>query len=196
MNLTELRQEVEDRGYDYMKPSRIELFIQRAYQQICSRYPWPFLETETTVKTPAEIANLGHILSVTDTATEFVLRGVSPQYILTYYINNEAGGTPFYWYLKNKQLNVFPASEDSIRVTYIMVAPTLSEADEPLMPVEWQYLIVDQAVAYCLKDNNESPLEQRNEVDEGITEMVHALMHPDYQRDNFIFRSGSPRDYL
>jgi hypothetical protein len=195
----ELRQEVIDRGYDYTQSARISSSLQRAYQMLCARYPWHFLETSATGAAPLEIADLRKVLSVSDTTTESELRGADRRWLVSIAPSLSETGTPTYWYLENLTLKVYPASTaDSLSVRYIKRPTALADSDEPLIPSEWQYLMVDLAVVDRLKDDDEYEQARAlaSDIQAGVAEMVHALLNPNYQNSERIMRTGRYGDYL
>lgn len=197
MNFAELKQEVANRGYDYVPISRIGVWVERAYQRLCSRYAWPFLQADTTGT--GEIADLGHILSVFDNSTEVELSGTTREWLINLYSNLTLTGAPEYWYLENKTLQTYPVSGgDSISIRYLRVPPALTENAEPLIPEAWQYVLVELAVIYALRDNDEytQARELDTTVQGDIAEMVHALLKSNYQGDGSIVRTGYAIDYL
>lgn len=199
MTKGELVQEVIARGYDYVEPSRIATFVERSYQAISARYMWPWREATTSGTAPLEISDLAQVLSVSDTTQEYMLRGVDRRWLTRFYPKLSETGIPLYWYLEDQTFKVFPASSDNIVIRYVRVVPKLAESDEPLIPPEWQYLIVDGAVVYCLKDDDErqEARELKADVDREVaTEMMPALISRNSQTDELITRTGFYTDYL
>jgi hypothetical protein len=192
----ELVQEVVDRGYDYVSTARIGKFIDRAYKAICSRYPWPFLETTTTGTGEVAIADLGKILSVN--ANEERLRGVDRRWLAGTVSDLGETGTAQFWYLENSALKTYPVDAATITVRYVKRPANLSDGDEPLIPEEWQSLIVARACIDCLRDDDEYEVARalRLEVEEELREMVNALLKPNYANSELVERTGAPGDYL
>ncbi|HET7455393.1 MAG TPA: hypothetical protein VFJ76_07730 [Solirubrobacterales bacterium] len=196
MTRAELVQEVVDRGYNYVAPVRIGKFIDRAYRKICSRYPWPFLEASTTGVASFEIADLGKVLSVS--ANETPLPGRDRRWAAGVFPDLTQTGAATFWYLENRTLKVFPVDTAEVTVRYIKRPATLADSDTPVMPEEWQHLLVDFAVIHCLKDDDEVQEGQvlRAEWREELAEMVHAELGPNYQNAEVIIRTGEAGDYL
>jgi hypothetical protein len=189
----ELVTEVTARGYDFMASSRIEDFVARSYQTLSARYNWPWLEESKETTAPFEIKDLRHVLSVTDTTQERPLWGTTRQWILERYPKLEETGNAVWWFLDNLTLRLFPLSEDKVAVRYVKKSPALEKAsDEPLWPEEWRYLIVDQAVAYCLKDNDEYSVARELEADvkNGLNEMIADQLQRDWQSARSIVRTA------
>lgn len=195
MTKGEIVQAVVDRGFNYETNSVIGGFVERAYQTICARYPWPFLEATTTGVGSVEIPDLRRVLSVS--ANEEPLTGVDRRWIARV-PNLAETGTASYWYLENQTLKVFPVDTATVTIRYAKIPAVLAEGDTPLIPTEWQYLIVDRAIVDCLKSDDEYDEARalKGDVEEGIREMVGALLNRDYQGPRLIVRTGRVGDYL
>jgi hypothetical protein len=197
VNREEMTQEVVDRGYHYVQEARIRSSIERAYQQICAKYKWPFLETVALGEAPLEIADLRTVQSVKNKGEEVRLNGVMRPWLAYRYPDLTASGTPVYYYLEGNNLCTYPTSGE-IEVVYFKRPAALGSSDEPLIPTEFQYLLIDRVIVDCLRDDDEYE-EARNlkaEVDDGVNEMVHALMHRDHGGSRVVGRSGTALDYL
>lgn len=199
MTLAQLAQEVVERGFDYIATTRIKTFLQRAYQQLCADEPWPFLEATAEGTGTLEIADLRRILSVTDTTEGRPLEGVDRRILVDRSPDLTLTGSPEYFYLEGDSLVTYPVSaSNTIRVRYLRKPAKLGDSDEPLVPEEWQYLLVDRAVVDCLKDDDE--LDEARKLLEiyaaGVKEMLAALVHRNLQNDQRIVRTGSTADYL
>ena len=198
MTLAELRQEVIDRGYDYIKPARITEFLQRAHREICSRRMWPFLETSKTGVAPLDFTDLGDIITVQNTTRGLLMRGTTRRWLTNYFSDLTERGTPVSWYLEDFTVRTYPEGGDTILVHYMKRPATLIDEDEPLIPSEWQYLMVDRAVVDCLKDDDEyeDARALRRNVQEGIAEMAPDLLHRNRQDAKRIIQTGRPSDYI
>lgn len=203
MTFAELKSEVEARGYDYTdsnRAGRVGEFINRAYKTICARYDWPFLEEDKEGTAPLVFTDLRNVLSVTDTGTEETLDGRGRRWLKAFYPDLTESGTPMYWYLENNTLRVFPTSETAnIAVRYIKIPEALTGNNSPLIPEEWQYLLVDRAIVDCLKDDDEYQEAQvlKGMYEEGLREMARALLSRDRQGPRVSVRTGiAGIDYL
>lgn len=192
MTFEEAVNELRATGYDYVATNRLEDWVQRSYATLSARYDWPWLEENKEAIAPFEIKDLRYILSVTDTTQERPLWAVERQWILERYPKLEETGTPMWWFLDNLTLRVFPLSEDKVVVRYVKKAPKLSAKEEPLIPSEWQYLIVDQARVYALKDNDEFSIanELKATVQADLNEMIADQLHRNWQGPRLIVRTG------
>lgn len=193
-----MRAEVEGRGFNYENAGVIERWLNLAYRQICSRKPWPFLEAEVEGEAPLSLPEARHVMSVSDVQNETLVRGVTRQYILERSPTLNSTGVPIFWYMENNTtLVTFPPNEDTIRVRYEKRPAPLEGTETPLVPDPWQYLIVDLAVTFGLKSNDEYEEARglKQDVEAGIREMIHDLMGANYQRNQTITRTGLPTDY-
>lgn len=196
MTRAELVQECVDRGYDYVSTARIGSGIERHYQRICSRFPWPFLEDERNGTAPLAVTDLRRILSVN--ANEQSIRGVDRRWLAATRPDLSETGTAEYWYLEDTTLKTFPVDTATLTARIIKVPAVLGDSDEPLMPSEWQYLLVDSTVVDLLRDDDEYEEARalRSDVEQGVREMAAALLGRNQQNAELIIRSGQPGDYL
>jgi len=199
VNFEQLVQEVNERGYQYLAASRIETFVQRAYQKLEAKYVWPWREGTKEGTAPFEIKDLRDVLSVVDTTTERPLYGQTRQWLVERFPNLEETGEPLWWWLDNLTLRTFPVStSENIQVRYAKKPEVLTAKLEPAMPSEWHGLIVDLAVVDCLKENDEidvaRELKEATQTDFG--EMVAAELQRDLQSPRLTVRTGWPGSYL
>jgi hypothetical protein len=194
MTFEQLVQEVNERGYQYLAASRVELFVQRAYQKLEAKYPWPWREATKEGVAPLEIKDLRDVLSVANTTQERPIYGQTRQWLAERYSDLEESGSPTWWWLDNLTLRVFPTStSENISVRYAKKPEALTAKAEPTMPSEWHGLIVDLAVVECLKDNDQ--LEEARELKESaavdLQEMIASELQRDLQSPRLMVRTGS-----
>lgn len=197
--LTELAQEVIERGYNYESTATIEAAIQRHYQRLEAKYVWPWREATKEGIAPFEIKDLRDVLSVVNVSQEFPLYGRTRQWLVERYPNLEETGEPLWWWLDNLTLRVFPTSTTTnIAVRYAKKPEALMAEKEPAMPSEWQYLIVDSVIVDLLKSNDEYSVarELKESVALDLQEMIGAELQRDLQRPQSIVRTGRITDYL
>lgn len=196
MTRAELVQECVDRGFDYISTARIGKFVDRAYQALCSRYPWPFLEETTTGTGSIEFSDLRRVLSVT--ISEESLRGVDRRWLVSVSPDLTTTGSAEFWYLEKSTLKVYPVDTATITVRYLKRPAELADGDTPLVPTEWQNLIVNRAIVDCLRDDDEFDEARalRADGEEELREMVHALLNRNYANNEVIVRTGEAGDYL
>jgi hypothetical protein len=191
-------QEVSDRGYSYIKTSRIQRFVNRAHKSLCSRYRWPFLETTKEGAGPLTIADVRHVLDVNDLTNRANLDPIDIRRVRRMDPDLSSTGAPEYWYIDGEQLHTWPESSVTLQVRYLRKALDLSGSAALLVPDEFHELIIDWAVTYCLKDDDEYDVarELKAQVEEGVTEMFHALAQRNYQRPESADRTGPAGSYL
>jgi hypothetical protein len=192
MTFQELVNTLKAEGYDYCVTNQLEDWVQRSYAQLSARYQWPWLEETKETTAPFEIKDLRYVLSVTDTTQERPLWGATRQWILERYPKLEENGNAVWWFLDNLTLRLFPLSEDKVAVRYVKKAPKLEAATEPLIPTEWQYLIIDQARVFALKNNDEFQVanELKASVQADLNEMIADQLRRDWQSNRSIVRTA------
>lgn len=183
-------------GFNYIAPARIGQNVDRAYRQLCAARNWPFLELEVTAAPPMEL-ELGKVLSV-KCADGSQPRGVDRRWLVSNYPDLTETGTAQFWYLEDKTLKTYPVDDSELSVRIKRRPVALGENDEPLIPEEWQYILVDMAVIPCLKDDDEREEARslRAEVQESIREMTDDLLGRNLQNPQTVKRTGEPGDYL
>jgi hypothetical protein len=162
MNLGELRVELGARGYDYLLQdqagiNRANRWINEGYtRDICDRQPWPFLEMTATGAAPLSVDDVRDVLSVVDFTNGSVLTATDRRDLTAIDPKNTGTGTPWSYVLDGLDtFSTYPTSTTSLSVRYIGTPPLLAnDADEPLVPVRFQNLIVDAAVIRALRDSD------------------------------------------
>lgn len=151
--------EMQGRGFGGLPDARLERMLRAEYEAICEAQPWPFLLASTTGSSPLTIADLRTIESVVDQTNERKLlpedfRNLSDRYPLM-----DTTGAPAYYYLEwsagSPVVKTYPLDTVTLSVRYYKVPPTWSSGAEPLLPDEYQEMIVDRAVARALRDTSQ-----------------------------------------
>lgn len=181
MNLGELREELQGRGFDYLPATRQTAFINRAYQEMCAEEDWPFLEATTSGNAPLTISDLRTIEAVVDSTNTRRLQPLDRRNILDSDWTLATTGNPVNYYLTTgTTVNVYPANtSNTIAVRYWSVPAALDDdGDEPVIPSPWHQMIVDGAVAYAYfdSDNFEAAREMLNLWGESKIRMREALL--------------------
>lgn len=192
MTFAALVEELEATGFQYVAKNRLEDWVQRSYARLNARYDWPWLEETKEAVAPFEIKDLRYVLSVTDTTQERPLWGTERQWLLERYPKLEEQGSAVWWFLDNLMLRLYPLSEDKVAVRYVKKAPKLEAATESLVPDEWEYLIVDEARVYGLKDNDEYQVaaELKASTQADLNEMIADQLHRNWQGPRSIVRTA------
>jgi hypothetical protein len=183
VNLLEIRTEIEGRGFDEVGSARIDRWINRAYQRICDREAWPFLETTTTGAAPLTISDVRAVLSVIDTTKDYVLEWDDERTIRERDPSLAATGNPDSYYLDGSDIKVFPIATNDLSVRYIKFPDELTDdSHEPVVPSRYHYVIVDFAVCEAYKDSDNLEAWQilRDDVEEQLAEMANTLLVPNF----------------
>lgn len=186
MTFAELQTEVQDRGFHHVSETRIARWINQAYLEICHKQDWPFRETTATGTAPLTISDLGKVLWVVDSTNDQPLRGgLDARRVQEMDPDLTATGNPARWYLTGSDtLRVWPTNATvSVTVHYLSKPTELSGEDEPLVPSEFQNLIVDGAVirAYRNADESDKAKGLRADWNEEMATMYEALLSRDRQ---------------
>lgn len=189
MKRSEIIQEARDRGYHYVSQSRLDLWAQQSYDEICSREAWPFLRTVATGTAPLALEDLRQVRYV-NTGTDTV-DGKDLRDILDLGPDLDRSGDPEYWYVENGVLHVWPTTEEEITVRYQRRPPLWGAESEPLIPLEYQELIIDGIVLRGLKDNDEyeAAASLQAVIDGRVEDMKQALIRTNLQNPDTLVQT-------
>ncbi len=206
MTRKEIREEVVARGAENISSdsggeARINRWINQVIRDICDFKPWPFLLTSKEGTAPLKIEDLGHVEAAIDVTNDNKLRFVS--------IGQLTGGDPdlsevgsaSYWYTEdNETVKVYPADAAStFKFHYRKIPADLTEdGKSPAIPAAYHDVIVDGVMVkvYKATDNFEAATEVKKEYEGALGGMAHALLHPNYDGERRIGRTGGVADYL
>jgi hypothetical protein len=199
----ELQEELYNRGFSDLEAeaARVKRWLNAAMGEIADFAPWPFLEGSKQAKAPMVIADLGHVLDVTDLAHDNQLGYADRRELVSIDPNLSSSGIAERWYLEGEtSFKVYPADVSSeFLVRYLKsVADLVADGDTPIVPAKYHELIVEGAVirAYRNRDNYEAASLVRSEWKLGIENMVKALIKRNFDGERRILRTGLPGDYL
>ena len=204
----EMQEEVYAAGFDDLKSNaaevaRVKRWLNIAYREVCDYQgqPWPWLEAEIQELAPMTIANVGHVLSVTDSTHDEQLRYADRRELIRLDPDLSGTGIAERWYMEGEDsLNVYPANASStFLVRYTVLPADLKEdSDLCLVPRIYQQMIVEGAIlrAYKNRDNYDAAKIVREEWRFGMENMVRALIKRNYDRERSVLRTGRPGDYL
>lgn len=156
MLASEMVTEVRDHGFDDLTESRILSFLNDAYFDICSREPWPFLETTATLTINASglvtsPTNVTSVLNVYDSTDGFSLQPQRLDDISDLYGQDltEAAAQARHYYFIGTSMYVYPVPSNTIKMNYIMEpeALTTSPDTSPILPTHAHRLLVTGALA-------------------------------------------------
>jgi hypothetical protein len=202
----QLYEEAAARGFEEMAEEPAELlrlkrYVNQAIREITDLAPWPFLNGTKEGIAPLMIADLAHVLSVSNLATDQVLYAADERQITEGDPERAETGTAQQWYRADlTHVAVWPLDSTSKLFCRYVKQPVdlVNDTDEPVIPATYHDLIVDGAVVrlYKNRDNFEAAQFVRQEWERGIRGMQHALLKPNYDQERSIVRTGLPGDYL
>jgi hypothetical protein len=191
LTFAELKTELSGRGYDVLGDgTRDGRYINQAYQFICRDSDWPFLLTTATAQTPpTTISDLGPIESVFDATSKGAVKPIDRRTLREMQSDLTTTGTPTYYYMAGQTtVTTFPVG-GSLTITYWKIPTTLSNSsDTPVIPTNWQLLIVDLASIYAMKDAGsweDIPAAQQV-FNNDLQAMRHALLKTQHDEPEFI----------
>jgi hypothetical protein len=154
VQLSDARQELSDRGFDYLSASRQNLMLNRALVDFEDAYDWPWLRKTATGAAPLTIADLKHVRKVQDsTGQEYMGLDESADVDLT------ETGTPGGWWIDDTSgspvVTAYPVGAVTFTVYYVASsAPLSSDTASPLIPSAYHPLWVDFAVIRAYQDSD------------------------------------------
>lgn len=155
--LSDLRTEMQARGFDYLSSTRCNTYLNLAYQSdLCEESDWPFLRTSTTGTAPITITDLRTVKYVQDTTNSVKLRHLGEQHITDADLLTTTGNPECYYATSETTLDVYPANTTAtLKVVYYKTPPELDDdSDTILVPARWRYAIVEKACAYAYADSD------------------------------------------
>lgn len=155
--LSDLRTELQARGFDYLSTTRCNTYLNLAYQtDLCEESDWPFLRTTTTGTAPLTISDLRTVKIVQDTTLSSKLRPIDESTLTDTDVLTTTGSPLYYYFTSPTVLAVYPANTTStLTVTYIKTPDELDDdSDTILVPARWRYAIVEKAAAYAYADSD------------------------------------------
>lgn len=160
--LTTLATEVWSRGFAYLNDSgagqtRTYRWINDAMHSIDDEERWDYRKTSTSGAPPLTISDLGEIESVVDTTNQNALAPTTSGDLVGTVDDVLTGtGAPAFYYLNNGVVTVYPVATGSVTVSYWKVRADLSSgADAPLMPDRFRAAIVERALEFAYRDQDD-----------------------------------------
>lgn len=206
MTFKEIYEEVAQRGFTELATepeqlTRLKRWVNQSYREITDMAQWPFLEATKEGTAPVTVADLAHVLSVTNKTVDETLDYLDRRTVVDVDPALNDTGIAEYWYREGEtSVRVYPLDTSStLVVRYLKLPAELSaDGDVPLIPAAYHDLIVDGAVVRAFKNRDEYQAAQfiRQEWERGVRQMKHTLLKPNYDRDRLIVRTGDPVDYL
>lgn len=151
--------EMEGRGFGGLLEARLERMLRAEYEAICEMQPWPFLLASASGSSPLEIADLRTIESVVDTTNERKLLPEDYRNLSDRWPAMDATGAPAYYWLEWDDgapvVKTYPLDVVTLSVRYYRTPPTWASGEEPLVPAQYQEVILDRATARALRDTSQ-----------------------------------------
>ena len=205
MNRKEIREEIIALGAEAILndtggEARINRWIQQAIRDICDHKPWPFLFAEKEGAAPLAIADLGHVVAVTDVTNRNPIEPATINQLLLVDPTLAGSGNASYWYTENgTTIKVYPVPSGggNFKVRYRKVPVAIADNEEPIIPGDYHDLIVTRVrvKVYKATDNWEAASEAWKDFEKEREGMVHALMKPNYDKERRLSRTGRAEDY-
>lgn len=206
MNRKEIREEIialgaENIANDAGGEARINRWIQQAIRDICDHKPWPFLFAEKEGAAPLAIADLGHVVAVSDVTNRNPIDPITLNQLLLGDPNLSGVGQAEVWFTEDgKTIKVypFPSGGGNFKVRYRKVPVAIADNEEPIIPGDYHDLIVTRVrvKVYKATDNWEAASEAWKDFEKEREGMVHALMKANYDKERRLTRSGRAGDYV
>lgn len=207
MDRKEIREEIVALGAENIAKeaggeARINRWINQWHRRLCDFKPWPFLFADQEGPAPLAIDDLGHVIAVSDLTNRNPIEPITLNQILLGDPNLDGVGNAEYWYTEDggATIKVYPAPRGggNFRVDYRKVPTALEDEDEPLVPEDYQELIITgvRVDVYKATDNFEAAAEMLKDYERDRNDMVHALMKPNYDKERRLTRAGRSEDYL
>lgn len=197
MDLSDLREELQGRGFDFLSPARCDAYLNAAYKEINDTADWPWLETTTSGTAPLTITDLRSILYVHDTTNDKPLKPADVRRLGELYATDltTTGTCELYWLDGTTTLKVQPPdTTSSLSVRYLKNAATLAlDADVPIVPTGHHLLIatIAQRKAAALDEAEQVDVALLDkEIQAELSRMVSTYMNrtldgPDYISTGF-----------
>lgn len=176
-----MRQELSDRGFAQLTPTRLGRLINRARSRVDLTNVWSYRTTTTT--SIASITDIGQVESVVNTTKNYPLEEVGYLDLVEWFNNLATTGSPKYWYRTNAGVATYPVTTDTITVRYWKVPPDLSaDGDTPTAPARFHQLYVDVAQQFALSEQRdwEGAQTMQGHIDRSIGLMEDDLL-PQFQ---------------
>jgi hypothetical protein len=173
--------------------TQILRFINDANREICNRYQWDFMESSANLSTVIGTQNytlsgiasdLQQVVNLRITSPDTYEGWLAPMTAEDFDRYNadptsQANGTPTHYYFWNNSVYLFPVPDQvyTIQVRYIKVPTTLTTADQPDIPEEFQEVVTLGALYRAMQtnDNFDQALVIKNQMDTQVVDMLKRL---------------------
>lgn len=184
MTFSELQTAVFRRGFEDENDggagvTEVKRWLNAAYKEVARAERWPFLAATATGAAPLTISDLGAVESVRDTGQNSVQLAWRDRRSLTHdYSDLTTTGSPRYWYIDNGVIRTWPVGGTLSVLYYKAPADLSASGDTPLIPTDYQEIIVTGAVkkAHMARQNYEAAGAEQAEYDRMLDEMRSDLL--------------------
>lgn len=195
----DLMDAMTDHGFSDTTTARKTELINDAYQDICSREPWPFLEAQATVNTVASTAaivlptDFRTAISLVINANSIVLMPKRLDDLTKQFAGNLTQvGIPGYYYFVGNSLRLYPVPDGiyAITLSYISApAKLVNTGDIPLLPDRHARAILLGAVAsaYDMEDDTDLALKFDAKFEKRIATMKYDLNMQQFDRPDTVY---------
>lgn len=193
---------IDDHGFTYVGSTRRVAILNDVVADVCSREPWPFLETGVTLTfngssaSPTNLpSGLLSVLSIVNPTTGQILMPMRQDEFEKRYPTDAATvGTPqVYYFDGDRSLKVWqvPASTDTLRMKYLQLHPTLTNASveaDILIPARHHNVVLDGILwkLHRMADSFDSAASFKQDYEERIALMRNEIWMRQYDRPDHI----------
>lgn len=210
MNLSDLRSQVKDYGYNDISDAEINAAINVAYLELCGADRWPFLEAgpdSLTIDTTTRYGSLSSLPSANSSSPRvigvtyngFELGAMSSDDYFAYAhsqstVNvNQRPPTHFTIYGDKLYITRMADTNISVSVRYLKQPAALASTDSPIFPSRYHQLVVYGAVAVLAGEDDDDGVQSRFRglLEKGLEQMKTDLLVKSEGRESFYSNPGS-----
>ena len=155
MNRSEMRVEVQARGFSHLSDTRVNQFLNSAYQELAVLENWPQLYGTASGAAPLTVADLRTVLSVFDTAQGTrKIEYADERDLRDSYGDVSVTGSPHHYWVDNGVIRTYPVG-GTLSVRYVKTPAELDDdADEPVFPEQYHEIVVLGALRRAYQDSD------------------------------------------
>lgn len=197
MVVSEMLSEIRDHGFDDLTDTRILGFLNAIYRNVCTRYPWPFMERTATLTVNANglvtsPTDINKIVRIVNTATgQRVRPRRMDDFTSSHSAHLDLGGDPLEYYFIGSQIYVWPISTSApLTVRYIRRVPALTVSPDaaPILPEDHHDVLILGALIRCymMEDDFENSAMFTNAFEKRFQDMMADLIIENYDQTDTI----------
>ncbi len=196
----DLMDAMTDHGFSDTTVARKTELINDAYQDICSREAWPFLEKQATAATVAGNATLASqpadfsdaISLIIDSTSDILVPMRLDDVTKRFSGSLTQRGKPAYYYFIAGQITLYPVPDAiySLTLSYVSSpAKLINTTDVPLLPDRHARAILLGAVAsaYDMEDDTDLAMKFDAKFEKRIATMKYDLMTRQFDRPDTVY---------